>query len=199
MIYQPRFRTGARNDVESALASSIWVAKPILIPAEKWTLVPTGKASKRPPINPEVLLDELEEWQGMTVRSESAGDPITGETRNNLDIVSIGVQGYLCFFPDDGQTVYLRNRHRLDISEVSTPEPGWEVELDTDGRPVYLEPDAPEVDDPFRFEGSADRDQPFVVGPFTRANSVWFYSDAPQKVSWIARPGRDFSTGASFG
>jgi hypothetical protein len=193
-----RFDTQA----EMNTAPNIWIADNISIPATEWTLVPTAKAVKRARRPFEDIMDEYRQWHLFHAWNIEGEFERGSDTRllddvvpqEKLEIVSGGMQGFLCFFPVDGQTVWLKSRGEYETNISYEGE--LELVKDQNGL-IILPPDGvPDATDPFRFIGSADRTQPFIVGPFTRNGSVWIYSTAEINVCWAVFPGR--STGLSI-
>jgi hypothetical protein len=186
---------------EMNTAPNLWIADKIVVPASTWFHVPTAKRPNKS-LGLEATMDELEQWHAFQVYN-SDGEFVRGpDTRltdevvkdENLQVVTGGIQGFLCFFPADGVNVWLRSRGRYQTSEYNGTV---EMELDSEGGLIQLPPDdAPTTADPFRFVGSAERTMPYVVGPFTRNGSVWIYASAEINVCWTVFPGR--STGLSI-
>lgn len=184
---------------EMNTAPNLWIGAPISIPSGEWVRVPTApRPNKKQPL--EDVMDELEQWHAFQIYN-SDGEFVRGsDTRltdevvldENLQIVTGGIQGFLTFFPEDGQTVWLRSRGRYETTENAY---GIEMVKGTDGLNL-MPPPTPSPTDPFRFVGSATRTTPYVVGPFTRNGSVWIYSSASIDVCWAVFPGR--STGLSI-
>ena len=185
---------------EMNTAPSVWIADNIPIPENQWVLVPTAKVPEKHGTLDD-MMDEIEQWHGFQVYSQD-GEVIRGsDTRmtddiqavETLELVSGAMQGFLCFFPAAGETVWLRSRGRY---ETTVYDDEVNMERNTEGKLVLMEPPTPALTDPFRFVGTAERDKPFIVGPFTRNGSVWIRSTAAIDVCWATFPGR--STGLSI-
>lgn len=173
---------------ETRGAPNIWIGSPIEIPADEWVKVPTFTRPQKGASYDETM-DYLEGWGAFTKRTERDVTPganagaYTIAQEQVVDIFDIGVQGYLSFFPEDGETVWLRSRFRYANGSSVSGE--FDFDLGSNGVPEQEPLETPQATDPFRFLGSADRTTPYLVGPFSRNASVWIYSSSSTSVCWV--------------
>lgn len=177
---------------ESGLPPSLWVADMWEVPATTWFKAPMSNQPLRKGTI-EDMTDSLSYWHvhqnvNVTAPFETGPNYIPidePEPQMDVTLVQGGMQGYLCFFPEAGETVWIRTIGRY---ETNTNSSVGEIELDSEGTPVVQEPTGtPDSDDPFRFVGYSGQGKPYMIGPFSRNRSIWVYHDggSEMKFRWI--------------